>query len=50
MEELLKEAKKLGIEVTEEIEEDELLKLIEERKKEIQKQNDDSVIINSMLM
>lgn len=50
MEKLLKEAKKLGINVTEDIGEDELLKLIEKRKKEIQKQNDDSVIINSMLM
>lgn len=50
MEKLLKEAKKLGINVTEDIGEDELLKLIDKRKREIQKQNDDSVIINSMLM
>lgn len=50
MEKLLKEAKKLGIEVTEDMREDELLKLIEERKKEIQKQNDDATITNSMLM
>lgn len=50
MEKLLKEAKKLGINATEDIGEDELLKLIDKRKKEIQKQNDDSVIINSMLM
>ena len=50
MEKLLEEAKKLGIKVTEDMKEDELLKLIEERKKEIQKQNDDATITNSMLM
>lgn len=50
MEKLLKEAKKLGIKVTKDVKEDELLKLIEERKKEIQKQNDDATITNSMLM
>lgn len=50
MEELLKQAKKLNIKVTDKMTEDEIKKLIEEKQKEIQKQNDDSVIINSMLM
>ena len=50
MEELLKQAKKLHIKVTEEMTETEIKRLIEEKQKEIQKQNDDSVIINSMMM
>lgn len=50
MEELLKQAKKLNIKVTEKVTEKEIKKLIEKRQQEIQKQNDDSVIINSMLM
>lgn len=50
MEELLKQAKKLNIKVTEKMTGKEIRKLIEKRQQEIQKQNDDSVIINSMLM
>ena len=50
IDELKELAKKLGIEVSNDITKEELIKLIQEKKEEIQKQNDESVIINSMLM
>lgn len=51
---LLELAKNLGIHVKDGMNEEELLKLIKEKKdekeKEIQKQNDEAAIINSILM
>ena len=42
--------KKIGIDVPNDITKEELIKLIQEKQEEIQKQNDDATIINSMLM
>ena len=50
LEELKELAKKLGIDVPDNIKKEELIELIQEGQEEIQKQNDDSVIINSMLI
>lgn len=50
IEELKKIAKKLGIDVPDNIKKEELIELIQEGQEEIQKQNDESVIINSMLI
>lgn len=43
-------AKQLGIDVPDDVSKEKLTELIQDRQKEIQKQNDESVIINSMLM
>lgn len=50
IEELKELAKKLEINIPDDIEKEELIELIQEKQEEIQKQNDESVIINSMLM
>ena len=50
IEELKELAKKLGIDVPDNIKKEELIELIQEGQEEIQRQNDESVIINSMLM
>ena len=50
IDELKELAKKLGIDIPDDIEKEELIELIQEKQEEIQKQNDESVIINSMLM
>lgn len=49
-EDLKEFAKKLGIDIPDDITKEELIELIQKRQEEIQKQNDESVIINSMLM
>ena len=49
-EDLKELAKKLGIDIPDDITKEELIELIQKRQEEIQKQNDESVIINSMLM
>lgn len=50
IDELKEFAKKLGIDIPDDITKEELIELIQERQEEIQKQNDESVIINSILM
>lgn len=50
IDELKELAKKIGIDVPNDITKEELIELIQERQEEIQKQNDDTTIINSMLM
>ena len=50
IDELKEFAQKIGINVPDDITKEELIKIIQERQEEIQKQNDESVIINSMLM
>lgn len=50
IDELKELAKKLGIDIPDDITNEELIELIQERQEEIQKQNDESVIINSMLI
>lgn len=50
IDELQELAKKIGIDVPNDITKEELIELIQERQEEIQKQNDDTTIINSMLM
>lgn len=50
IDELKELAKKLGIYIPDDITKEELIELIQERQEEIKKQDDESVIINSMLM
>ncbi len=50
IDELKELAKKLGLDIPDDITKEELIELIQERQEEIQKQNDESVIINSMLI